>query len=83
MSFKVCEVVSAHELIPAGEDDGKRGTSQPAHRISPTSITESDLHIFRLFLKRWIQLMQSYNCVFQSMNRYWSAMLKDANVARG
>ena len=35
--------------------------------ISPTTFTRSNLHIFRLPLKRWIQLMQGYNYVSQSM----------------
>ncbi len=35
---------------------------------SPTSITRSNLDIFRLFLKHWIQLNQGYNYAFQSMS---------------
>ncbi len=35
--------------------------------IFPTPFTRSNLHIFRLSLQRWIQLIQGYNYVFQSM----------------
>ncbi len=31
MSLKVCQIVIAHMLIRAGEDDGRRRTGQPAH----------------------------------------------------
>ena len=64
MSFKVCRVVNAHMLIRAGEGLLLGGRSISAV-ISPTSITRSNLHIFWLFLKIWIQLIQSYNYTFQ------------------
>ena len=36
--------------------------------ISPTSTARSNLNIFRLFSKHWIQLNQSYNYASQSMS---------------
>ncbi len=42
-------------------------SDQSAQWIFSTSITRSNLNIFRLFLKHWIQLNQSYNYAFQSM----------------
>ena len=67
MPPKVCEVVNAHRLIRAGEGDDRRGTDQPAQWTSPTPIPGSNLDIFQLFWQHWIQLIQSYNYVFQSM----------------
>jgi len=67
MPPKVCQVVIAHMLIRVGEGGGRRGTSQPAQWTSPTPFSRSNLNIFYLFWKHWIQLIQSYNYVFQSM----------------
>ncbi len=39
----------------------------PAQWTFPTSFTRSNLDVFQLFWKHWIQLIQSYNFVFQSM----------------
>ncbi len=65
MSSKVCQEVNAQKLIRAGE--GLLLGGQPAQWTSSTPITRSNLNIFRLFLKHWIQLNQSYNYAFQSM----------------
>ncbi len=39
----------------------------PGASTSPTSITRSNLDIFQLFWRHWIQLIQDYNHAFQSM----------------
>ena len=74
MPFKVCQEVNAQKLIRAREelllDD------QSAQWISSISITRSNLNIFWLFLKHWIQLNQSYNYVFQSM---WNSQRAEIN----
>ncbi len=67
MSFKVCQIVIAHMLIQMKKDDGRRKISQSAQWIFSTSFSRSNLNIFYLFWKHWIQLIQSYNYVFQSM----------------
>jgi len=78
MPPKVCEVVSAHMLIRAGE--GLLLGGQPAQWASPTSITRSNLDIFQLFWKHWTQLIQSYNYVFQSM---WGSQRAEINPGGG
>jgi len=45
-------------------------------KIFSTSITRSNLDIFQLFWKHWIQLIQSYNYVFQSM---WDSQRAEIN----
>jgi len=52
MPLKVCEVVSAHMLIRAGEDGGSWAIGRPKPSISLIAVAESNLHIFQLFLKR-------------------------------
>ena len=42
-------------------------SNQSAQWVFSILITRSNLNIFRLFLKHWIQLNQSYNYVSQSM----------------
>ena len=43
-------------------------SDQSAQWVFSISITRSNLDIFRLFLKHWIQLNQNYNYVFQSIS---------------
>ena len=52
MSLKVCEVVSAHKSIRAGEGEGSWAIEPAKPLISPNAIAASNLHIFRIFLKR-------------------------------
>ncbi len=78
MPPKVCEVVSAQKLIRARE--GLLLGDQPAQWTFPTSITRSNLNIFRLFLKHWIQLNQSYNYAFQSM---WGSQRAEIDSGEG
>ncbi len=68
MSFTVCQVVNAHELIQAREDDDRRKISHSAQWISSISFTRSNLNIFQIFWKHWTRLIQSYNYAFQSMS---------------
>ncbi len=67
MLLKVCQVINVHKLIQARKDDDMQEINQSAHWIFSISFTESNLNIFQLFWKHWIQLIQSYNYVFQSM----------------
>ncbi len=67
MSLKVCQIVIAHMLIQVRKDGDRREISQSAQWIFSTSFSRSNLNIFYLFWKHWIQLIQSYNYVFQSM----------------
>ncbi len=62
MPPKVCEVVSAQELIRAGEGDDSWAIERPKPSISLIAVAESNLHIFELFLKRWSRLSRLYNC---------------------
>ncbi len=59
-----------------GRRDTTRWASQSAQWIFPTSITRSNLDIFQLFWKHWIQLIQNYNYVFQSM---WDSQRAEIN----
>jgi len=52
MPPKVCEVVSAQELIRAGDGGGSGAIGRPKPSISPIAVAGSNLPIFRLFLKR-------------------------------
>ena len=52
MPPKVCEVVSAQELIRAGDGGGSGAIGRPKPSISPIAVAESNLHIFRGFSKR-------------------------------
>ncbi len=52
MPPKVCGVVSAQELIRAGEGGGSWAIERPKPSISPIAVAGSNLHIFGLFLKR-------------------------------
>ncbi len=58
---KVCEIVSAQELIRAGEGAGGWKIEQPKPSISPISFAESNLHLFPGFLDRWTGLDRLYN----------------------
>ena len=62
MPPKVCGVVSAQELIRAGEGGGSWAIERPKPSISPIAVAGSNLHIFGLFLKRWSRLSRLYNC---------------------
>ncbi len=62
MPSKVCEIVSAQELIRAGKDDGSWAIERSKPSISFIAVVESNLHIFELFLKRWSRLSRLYNC---------------------
>ncbi len=55
------------------EKSGRWVVDQPKLQISSTSITRFNLDIFRWLLKHWIQLIQNYNDVFQSMKSSQSA----------
>ncbi len=62
MSLKVCEIVSAQKLIRAEEDDDSWAIERSKSSIFLIAVAESNLHIFRLFLKRWSRLSRLYNC---------------------
>ena len=49
MPPKVCEIVSAQELIRAGEDADSWEIDQPKPSISPIPFAWSNLHIFSYF----------------------------------
>ena len=61
MPLKVCEIVSAHMLIRTKEDDGSWAIERSKSSIFLIVVAESNLHIFRLFLKRWSRLSRLYN----------------------
>ena len=52
MSLKVCEIVSAQELIREGEDAGRWAIEPPKPSISLIAFAGSILHIFPRILKR-------------------------------
>jgi hypothetical protein len=52
MPPKLCGVVSAQELIRAGEGEGSWEIEPPKPSISPIAFAGSNLHILALFLKR-------------------------------
>jgi len=55
------------------EKSGRWVVNQSKLQIFSTSITKSNLDIFWWLLKHWIQLIQNYNDVFQSMKSSQSA----------
>ncbi len=61
MPFKVCEIVSAQELIRAGEDADSWEIERSNPSISPILFAESNLPIFPVFLNRWTRLGRLYN----------------------
>ncbi len=63
MSSSQCAYVDSSEERIAIE-----WLNHSAQWISSISIIESNLDIIQLFLKHWIQLIQSYKHVFQSMS---------------
>ncbi len=59
-------------MLPIGLNTAARAEHRweqvgPEASTSPTSITRSNLDIFQLFWRHWIQLIQGYNYAFQSM----------------
>ena len=66
MSFRVCRIVCMQISILTKKSLIRWGTEHSVHSISSPSFTRSNLHIFRLFLKRRTRLDQGYNYVSQS-----------------
>jgi len=61
MSFKVCEIASAHKSIRAGEGESSWAIEPAKPLISPNAFAASNLRIFRGFLKRWSRLDRLYD----------------------
>ncbi len=74
-------------MLPIGLTTASRAEHRweqvgPGASTSPTSITRSNLDIFQLFWRHWIQLIQGYNYVSQSMLSSQSAYV-DPGGERG
>lgn len=65
---KFFHIVKARSSVSIGELLKDRNPTAQRIEISSISIIKSNLHIFRLLLKIWNQLIQGYNYVYQSMS---------------